>query len=157
MCIRDSASAEATVELAHLDLANTELHAPEAGRLGQVSARLGQYVTAGTALVPLIGQEVWIVANFPETGMHGMRLGQRVDFTVDALQGRHFNGKVEAFSPATASEFSLLAGSNTTGNFTKIVQRLPVRISIDPRQEMSEYLAPGLSVTVTVDTKASQS
>lgn len=153
----DIASAEATVELAHLDLANTELHAPEAGRLGQVSARLGQYVTAGTAMVPLIGQEVWIVANFPETGMHGMRLGQRVDFTVDALQGRHFNGKVEAFSPATASEFSLLAGSNTTGNFTKIVQRLPVRISIDPRQEMSEYLAPGLSVTVTVDTKASQS
>ncbi len=64
---------------------------------------------------------------------------------------------VEAFSPATASEFSLLAGSNTTGNFTKIVERLPVRISIDPRQEMSEYLAPGLSVTVTVDTKASQS
>jgi multidrug resistance efflux pump len=73
-----------------------------------------------------------------------------------ALQDRRFNGKVEAFSPATASEFSLLAGSNTTGNFTKIVQRLPVRISIDPGQEMSEYLAPDLSVNVTVDTKAGQ-
>lgn len=63
-----------------------------------------------------------------------MRLGQRVDFTVDALQGRHFSGKVDSFSPATASEFSLLAGSNTAGNFTKIVQRLPVRISIDQEQ-----------------------
>lgn len=148
----DIASAEATVELARIDLANTEIHAPEDGRLGQVAARLGQYVTAGTALVPLVGKDIWIVANFPETGMHGMRLGQIVDFSVDALQGRHFTGRVESFSPATASEFSLLAGSNATGNFTKIVQRLPVRILVDPGQEMSEYLAPGLSVIVTVDT-----
>ena len=148
----DIASAEAAVELARIDLANTQIHAPEDGRLGQVSARLGQYVTAGTALAPLVGQDIWIVANFPETGVNGMKLGQAVDITVDALQDRHFTGRVESFSPATASEFSLLAGSNATGNFTKIVQRLPVRISIDPGQEMGEYLAPGLSVIVRVDT-----
>ena len=142
----------AAVELARIDLANTQIHAPEDGRLGQVSARLGQYVTAGTALAPLVGQDIWIVANFPETGVNGMKLGQAVDITVDALQDRHFTGRVESFSPATASEFSLLAGSNATGNFTKIVQRLPVRISIDPGQEMGEYLAPGLSVIVRVDT-----
>ncbi|SDL78950.1 HlyD family secretion protein [Paracoccus chinensis] len=151
----DIASAGAAVELARIDLANTEIHAPEDGRLGQVSARLGQYVTAGTALVPLVGPDIWIVANFPETGVHGMRLGQAVDITVDALQDRHFTGRVDSFSPATASEFSLLAGSNATGNFTKIVQRLPVRISIDPGQEMGEYLAPGLSVIVRVATGAS--
>jgi multidrug resistance efflux pump len=146
----DIAGAQGAVELARIDLANTEIHAPEDGRLGQVSARLGQYVTAGTALVSLVGEDIWIIANFPETGLHGIRLGQRVDFTVDALQDRRFTGRVEAFSPATASEFSLLAGTNATGNFTKIVQRLPVRISINPGQEMGEYLAPGLSVIVTV-------
>lgn len=146
----DIANAEATVELARIDLANTAIHAPEDGRLGQVSARLGQYVTAGTALVPLVGPDIWVVANFPETGLHGMRLGQRVNISVDALQHRSFTGRVESFSPATASEFSLLAGTNATGNFTKIVQRLPVRISVDPGQEMGEHLAPGLSVIVTV-------
>lgn len=148
----DIASAEATVELARLDLANTRVLAPEDGRLGQVAARVGQYVTAGTALVSHVGRDIWVIANFPETGLHGIRIGQKVRFTVDAMGGQAFTGRVEAFSPATASEFSLLAGSNATGNFTKIAQRLPVRISVDPGQERGELLAPGLSVVVTVDT-----
>ncbi|RMC31346.1 HlyD family secretion protein [Paracoccus alkanivorans] len=148
----DIASAEAAVELARIDLDNTVIRAPADGRLGQVSVREGQYVTPGSALVSHIGTDVWIVANFKETGLHGMRVGETVRFTVDALQHRAFTGKVEAFSPATASEYSLMAGSNATGNFTKIAQRLPVRISIDSGQEMSEYLAPGLSVVVQVDT-----
>ncbi|RNF33212.1 HlyD family secretion protein [Paracoccus methylarcula] len=149
----DIASAEAAVELARIDLDNTVIRAPADGRLGQVSVREGQYVTPGSALVSHIGTDVWIVANFKETGLHGMRVGETVRFTVDALQGRTFTGKVEAFSPATASEYSLMAGSNATGNFTKIAQRLPVRISIDPGQEMAEYLAPGLSVVVQVNTE----
>ena len=120
------ASAQAAVELAQIDLSNTVIHAPADGRLGQVSVRLGQYVTAGTALVSLVGN-------------------------VDAMQGRVFTGRVEAFSPAAASEFSLLSASNATGNFTKVAQRLPVRISIDPGQERAEFLEPGLSVVVTVD------
>ena len=148
------ASATAAQELARIDLANTEIRAPADGRLGQVSARVGQYVTAGTALVSHIGREVWIIANFKETELHGMRVGQPVQIRVDAMGGRVFTGRVEAFSPATASEFSVLAGSNATGNFTKIAQRLPVRIAVDPGQEMEDYLYPGFSVVVRVDTRA---
>ena len=147
----DIAGAEAAVELARIELDNTVIRAPADGRLGQVGVRLGQYVTAGTALVSHVSPEVWVIANFRETELHGIRVGDRATFTVDAMQHRAFTGRVEAFSPATASEFSILASSNTTGNFTKIAQRLPLRISIDPGQEMAEYLTPGLSVVVTVD------
>ncbi|MFC3569627.1 HlyD family secretion protein [Paracoccus simplex] len=145
------ASARAAVELAQIDLDNTVIRAPSGGRLGQVGVRIGQYATAGTALVSHVGPDIWVIANFKETQLHGVRVGDRATFTVDAMQHRAFTGRVEAFSPATASEFSLLSSSNATGNFTKIVQRLPIRISIDPGQEMSEYLEPGLSVVVTVD------
>ena len=145
------ASAQAAVELAQIDLSNTVIHAPADGRLGQVSVRLGQYVTAGTALVSLVGNDIWVIANFRETELSGIAVGDRASFTVDAMQGRVFTGRVEAFSPAAASEFSLLSASNATGNFTKVAQRLPVRISIDPGQERAEFLEPGLSVVVTVD------
>ncbi|MFD1881376.1 HlyD family secretion protein [Paracoccus pacificus] len=146
------ASAEAAVQLARIDLDNTVIRAPADGRLGQVAVRVGQYVTAGTALVSHVGKDVWIIANFNETGLHGMKLGQPVTFTVDALDDQTFTGRVESYSPATASEFSLLSATNATGNFTKIAQRLPVRISIDPGQERSQYLSPGLSVVVHVNT-----
>lgn len=145
------ASAEAAVELAQIDLDNTVIRAPSAGRLGQVGVRVGQYVTAGTALVSHVGPEVWVIANFKETQLYGIRIGDRASFTVDAMHHKVFTGRVEAFSPATASEFSLLSSTNATGNFTKVPQRLPLRISIDPGQELSEYLEPGLSVVVTVD------
>lgn len=144
-------SARAAVELAQIDLDNTVIRAPSDGKLGQLGVRQGQYVTAGTALVSHVGPEVWVIANFRETQLHGIRIGDRATFTVDAMQHRSFSGRIQAFSPATASEFSLLPGSNATGNFTKVAQRLPVRIAIDPGQEMSEYLEPGLSVVVTVD------
>ncbi len=147
----DIASARAAVELAQIDLGNTVIRAPQAGKLGQIGVRAGQYVTPGTALVSLVGADVWVIANFRETQLRGMRVGDRASFTVDAMEGRRFTGRVEAFSPATASEFSLLAPSNATGNFTKVAQRLPVRISIDPGQDMAGYLEPGLSVVVTVD------
>lgn len=144
-------SAEASVELAKIDLANTEIRAPEDGRLGQIGVRLGQYVTPGTALVSLVGHDVWVIANFKENQLHGLSISDPATFTVDAIQGYTFTGKIESFSPATASEFSLLSASNATGNFTKVAQRLPVRIRIGPGQEMSEHLAPGLSVVVTVN------
>lgn len=147
----DIASAKAAVELAMIDLSNTVIRAPVDGRLGQVGVRQGQYVTAGTALVSLVTPQVWVIANFKETQLHNVRVGDLATFTVDAMQHREFTGKVQAFSPATASEFSVLSSSNATGNFTKITQRLPVRITIDPDQEMSEYLEPGLSVVVTID------
>ena len=148
------ASAMAAVELAQIDLSNTVIHAPTAGRLGQVSVHVGQYVTAGTALVSLVGNDVWVIANFRETELAGIAVGDRASFTVDAMQGRVFTGTVESFSPAAASEFSLLSASNATGNFTKVAQRLPVRIRIDPGQAQAGFLEPGLSVVVTVDQRA---
>lgn len=152
----DIASADATVELAQIDLDNTVIRAPSDGHLGQVTVRVGQYVTAGSALVSLIGTDTWVIANFRETNLRGMREGEPVDITVDALDHRAFTGRVQAFSPATASEYSLLSGANATGNFTKIAQRLPVRISIDPGQQMAEYLRPGMSVVVRVDTSGAK-
>ncbi|WP_225028239.1 HlyD family secretion protein [Xinfangfangia pollutisoli] len=145
------ASATAAVELARLDLGNTVIRAPAAGQLGQVSVRVGQYVSAGTALVSHVGTDLWVIANFTEGSVSGVVVGQAAEFSVDALQGQSFKGHVESFSPATASEFSLLSGSNATGNFTKIAQRLPVRIAIDPGQPGADLLSPGLSVIVTVD------
>ena len=146
-------SAEAAVEIARIDLSNTEIRAPEDGVLGQVSARVGQYVTAGTALVSHVGRDLWVIANFKETELNGMEVGQKVRFEVDAMGGQAFTSQVESLSPATASEFSVLAGSNATGNFTKIAQRLPVRIGLDPDQARAGDLAPGMSVEVTVRTR----
>ncbi|MCZ0960026.1 HlyD family secretion protein [Paracoccus benzoatiresistens] len=146
------ASAEAAVELARIDLDNTVIRAPADGRLGHVSIRVGQYVTPGAALVSHVGSDVWVIANFKETSLTGLQPGEVVRFTADALQHQGFTGRVESFSPATASEYSLLAGTNATGNFTKIAQRLPVRISIDPGQPRVEDLRPGMSVVVHVDT-----
>ncbi|WP_022706754.1 HlyD family secretion protein [Paracoccus zeaxanthinifaciens] len=146
----DIASAEASVELARIDLENTVIRAQDDGRLGALSVRVGQYVTPGTSLVAEVGSDLWIIANFRETELAGMKPGDAVDFTVDAIPGADFTGQVEAFSPATASEFSLLSGSNATGNFTKIAQRLPVRIAISPDQQQAAQLAPGLSVVVRV-------
>ncbi|MDF3608432.1 HlyD family secretion protein [Paracoccus sp. DMF-8] len=148
----DIASAGAAVELARIDLDNTVIRAPVDGQLGQVSVRIGQYVTPGSALVSHVGRDIWVIANFRETSLTGLRRGETVRFTVDALQHRAFTGKVDSFSPATASEFSLLSGANATGNFTKIAQRLPVRITIDPDQPGAEHLRPGMSVVVHVDT-----
>lgn len=147
----DIASAQAAVELARIDLDNTVIHAPADGHLGQVGVRVGQYVTPGTALVSHVGRDVWVIANFKETSLTGLEVGEGVRFTVDAMQHRVFTGRVESFSPAAASEYSLLAGTNATGNFTKIAQRLPVRISIDPGQEAVEALRPGMSVVVHVE------
>lgn len=147
----DIAAAQAAVEMAAIDLENTLIRAPEDGRLGQIGARAGQYVTPGSALAALVAPDVWVIANFKETSMHGMRPNQVARFTVDAMQHREFTGRVESFSPATASEFSLINATNATGNFTKVAQRLPVRVSIDPGQEMSEYLMPGMSVVVKVE------
>ncbi|MBS9719188.1 HlyD family secretion protein [Tianweitania sp. BSSL-BM11] len=143
--------ARAAVELAEIDLQNTRITAPEDGRLGEVGARVGQYVSAGTQLVAVVPARRWVVANFKETQLAGMKLGHTVRMTVDALRGTDFTGRIERFAPATGSEFSVLKPDNATGNFTKVAQRLPVRIALDPDQPMTENLAPGMSVVVTID------
>lgn len=148
--------AEAAVHLAEIDLSNSRIVAPQDGRLGEVSARLGQYVSAGTQLMALVPKQVWVIANFKETQLADMRTGQPVSFTVDALRHARLTGTIERFSPAAGSEFSVIRPDNATGNFIKIAQRVPVRIVVDPGQPLAERLAPGMSVVVSVDTSASR-
>ncbi len=145
------ANAQAAVELARIDLQNTEIKAPRDGELGEVGARVGQYVAAGTQLMAVVPHDVWVVANFKETQLAGMEVGQPVSISVDALHHRKLKGKVERFSPAAGSEFAVIKPDNATGNFVKIAQRVGVRVSIDPDQRAAEELSPGMSVVVRVD------
>jgi multidrug resistance efflux pump len=146
------ANAEAAVQLARIDLSNTRILAPRDGQLGQIGVRLGAYVNSGAQLMALVPDQLWVIANMKETQMDQVRIGQPVSFTVDALNHRRFHGRVQRISPATGSEFSLLQADNATGNFVKIAQRLPVRISVDPDQDESQRLRPGMSVVVSIDT-----
>lgn len=149
--------AEAAVKLARIDLGNTRIVAPRDGHVGEVGARVGQYVTAGSQLLAVVPKDLWIVANFKETQLDGMQVGQPVTFTVDALKGRELKGHIERFSPAAGSEFAVIKADNATGNFTKIAQRVGVRVSIDPGQEQADRLSPGLSVIVRIDKAAAPS
>lgn len=144
-------SAKATVKLAEIDLANTHITAPQDGTLGEVSGRVGQYVATGAQIASLVPDKVWVVANFKETQLASMQAGQRVEFTVDALGDRIFSGRIERFAPATGSEFSVIKADNATGNFTKVAQRIPVRIAIEPQQALADRLVPGMSVVASVD------
>ncbi|RYF80336.1 MAG: HlyD family secretion protein [Comamonadaceae bacterium] len=146
------AAAEAQLRLAEIDLANTVVRAPRDGQVGEASARPGQYVTAGSQLFFLVPDQLWVVANFKETQMAHVQPGQPARFAVDALEGTVLTGRVERIAPATGSEFSVLRADNASGNFTKVVQRLPVRIAIDPGQSAAARLRPGMSVLAHVDT-----
>ena len=148
-------AAEAALHLAQIDLDNTVVRAPVDGQVSEASARLGQYVTSGSQLLFLVPEARWVVANFKETQTGRMHVGQRARFTVDGLEDASVYGSIERIAPATGSEFSVLRSDNATGNFTKVVQRLPVRIAIDPGQEVAQRLRPGMSVVVEVDTAAS--
>jgi len=145
-------NAQAAVRLAQIDLANTRITAPRPGRLGEVGVRQGQYVTAGTQLMGLVPDVVWVTANMKETQMRDIRIGQPVEIAVDSLGGRTLRGRVERIAPAAGSEFSVIRPDNATGNFTKVAQRIPVRIRIEPGQAGVERLAPGMSVVAKVDT-----
>ena len=139
---------------AERDLAFTVIRAPFNGVIGNKAAQPGQLVTAGTrllALVPL--QSAYVEANFKETQLARMAPGQKADIVVDAYPGRTIEGTVESFAPASGSEFSLLPPENATGNFTKIVQRIPVRIRVPEKVAREGILRPGLSVVVDVHTR----
>ena len=147
------ANAEAAVQLAEIDLSNTRILAPRDGQLGQVTVRQGAFVNAGAQLTALVPNQMWIIANLKETQMANIRIGQPVRFTVDALNNALLHGHVERISPAAGSEFSVITADNATGNYVKIAQRIPVRISIDPNQELAKRLRPGMSVVVSIDSK----
>jgi len=146
--------AEAKLEQARLNLSYTVITAPIDGVVGDRSLRTGQYVPVGANLLTLVpmGRDIYLLANFKETQVGEMAAGQKVDFTVDALSGHAFKGRVASFTPGTGSQFALLPPENATGNFTKIVQRVPVRIALDANDPLLARLRPGLSVTATVHT-----
>jgi multidrug resistance efflux pump len=144
--------AEAARQLARIDLANTVVRAPEGGRLSEVGVRLGQYVTAGSQLMFLVPPETWVIANFKEAQTARMTIGQPASFTVDGLANARLTGRVEQISPAAGSEFAVLKADNATGNFTKVPQRIAVRIRVDPGQPLAQRLRPGMSVQARVDT-----
>jgi membrane fusion protein (multidrug efflux system) len=146
-------SAEAQLKSASVDLQSTTLTASVAGRIGNSTVRIGQFVQPGARLMSVVPlSTLYISANYKETQIGRMHAGQPVEIEVDALPGIKLRGRVMSFSPGTGSEFSLLPPQNATGNFTKIVQRVPVRIAIDASAETRKSLVPGLSVKVTVDT-----
>jgi membrane fusion protein, multidrug efflux system len=149
------AEATASADLARLNLSYTELRAPIAGVVGNRSARTGAYASIGTQLVSLVpAQGLWIDANFKESQLARMRAGLRATVTADVLPGHEFVGHVASLAPATGAEFSVLPAENATGNFTKIVQRVPVRIVLDGDASTLGRLRPGLSVSVDVDQRA---
>jgi membrane fusion protein, multidrug efflux system len=146
---------QAVQEQAQLNLSYTNITAPIDGVVGNRSLRVGEYVQAGTqlmAVVPLAA--VYVVANFEETQLAGIRKGAPVRIVVDTYSKATVKGHVDSIAPASGEEFALLPPDNATGNFTKIVQRIPVKIAIDPNDPLRGELRPGMSVTATVDTKA---
>src|SRR3954452_6461059 len=146
--------ARATLQLAKNDLDNTVIRAPIAGIAGNRAGQIGQYVKPGTQLLSLVPfPRVFVTANFKETQLTRMRPGQPAEISVDAYPDQPLQGRVESFAPGSGAQFSLLPPDNATGNFTKIVQRVPVRIAVPADGPLARLLRPGLSVTVTVDTR----
>ena len=145
----------AVQDQAALNLSYTTIVAPTDGVVGDRTLRAGQYVQAGTqlmAVVPVNG--VYVVANFKETQLTDVRAGQPVDIEVDMFPGTEVKGHVDSIAPASGQEFALLPPDNATGNFTKIVQRIPVRITLDAGDKLAGMLRPGMSVNPTIDTKS---
>jgi membrane fusion protein (multidrug efflux system) len=146
---------EAAVQDAERELSYATIYAPTDGRIGNKNVEIGNRVQVGQTLFALVEPEVWVIANFKETQLRKMRRGQPVEITVDALGSRVFTGKVDSLSPASGAEFALLPADNATGNFTKVVQRVPVKIVFDPQsiREVEDRLRPGFSAVVSVRVK----
>ncbi len=147
-------AAKAGLQASQLDLDATELRSRIAGRVGDKTVSIGEYVVAGTRLMSVMPlQDIYLEANYKETQIGRLRIGQPVTIKVDALPDLSVPGRVDSWSPGTGAQFALLPPENATGNFTKIVQRVPVRIRIEGDPKVRALLLPGLSVTVTVDTR----
>jgi membrane fusion protein (multidrug efflux system) len=145
--------ARAVVKQAETNLEYTTVKAPVKGTVSRKSVEIGQLIQPGQALMAVIPLDhVWITANFKETQVEHIRPGQRVTIEADAYGGKTFNGKVESLAAATGARFSLLPPDNSTGNYVKVVQRIPIRISLDAGQDPEHLLRPGMSVVPTVHT-----
>ncbi|MGI4721211.1 MAG: HlyD family secretion protein [Janthinobacterium lividum] len=144
---------QAQLKDAQQQLAYNRIVAPVAGRIGKRSVEVGARVQPGQQLLAVVEDDVWVTANFKETQLAGLEPGQQVTLEVDALPDHHLVGRVHSFSPASGNQFALLPADNATGNFTKIVQRVPVKIVLEP-QDVKKYagrLVPGMSVVAEVE------
>jgi membrane fusion protein (multidrug efflux system) len=147
----DAKAKQAMLDLAKINLGYTKIVAPVDGMVSERGVREGQYAHAGTqilSVVPLVN--VWVVANYKETQMTHVAIGQKAEITVDSFPGAVVTGRVDSISPASGSQFSLLPPDNATGNFTKVVQRIPVKIVLDPKNPLAGRLRPGMSVEATI-------
>jgi membrane fusion protein (multidrug efflux system) len=141
---------EAAIVVANVNLAYTRVVAPEAGAIGERHVQEGQLVAPGMQLVDLVKGDVWVQANYKETQLTHIRKGDPADIRIDTFPGVILHGKVAEISPASGSQFALLPPDNATGNFTKVVQRIPVKIVLDPGHPLQDRLRPGFSAEVTI-------
>lgn len=146
----------ASLALAQTNLSYTRILAPENGIVSERLVRPGQLVSPGTQVISLVQSEVWVQANYKETQLPRIRSGDLAEIRVDAIPGTVFKGRVDQVAPASGSQFALLPPDNATGNYTKVVQRVPVKIVLDPNQQTAGRLRPGLSVIATVHTNTAR-
>lgn len=146
-------ASKAQEELAKNNVGYTRILSPADGLVGQRLVRPGQFVNIGTQVIAVVSlPEIWVIANYKETQMTNLRLGQTARITVDAFPDLKLSGRVEGWAPATGSTFALLPPDNATGNFTKVIQRLSVKIVLDPNPFLGTLVRPGMSVVATIDT-----
>jgi len=150
--IADLHAKEAALEVAQVNLGYTKITAPGDGSVGERQVRPGQLVSPGTQVLTFVSNVKWVQANYRETQLTHIKVGDSAEITVDTFPGQKLRGKVLEIAPASGSQFALLPPDNATGNFTKVVQRVPVKIALDP-SPLSAQLRPGLSVTATVRTR----
>jgi membrane fusion protein, multidrug efflux system len=147
-------AAQTAVENAKIQIGYTVITSPADGIVARRKVEPGELVQVGQSLMSIVPtKDVWVVANLKETQLAAVRPGDLVEFSVDAYPGTRFHGKVESVSPATGARFALLPPDNATGNFTKVVQRIPVRIAVDGNQDPAHPLRPGMSVDATITVK----
>jgi membrane fusion protein (multidrug efflux system) len=150
--IADLHAKEAGLTAAKVNLGYTTIEAPSDGTVGERQVRPGQLVSPGTQVIPFVDKIKWVVANYRETQLTNMKVGDPVEVRIDAYPGKTFRGKVIEIAPASGSQFALLPPDNATGNYTKVVQRIPVKIAFDD-ENVATSLQPGLSVIATVRTR----
>ncbi|HEY3899256.1 MAG TPA: HlyD family secretion protein [Chthoniobacter sp.] len=150
------AVAETQIKDGELQLSYCNIHAPVAGRVSKKTVEEGQRLQPGQALMAIVPENIWVLANLKETQLDRLKVGQRVDIRIDALPGKTFYGSVDSLQEGSGATFSLLPPDNATGNFTKIVQRVPVKIVFDPNsiRDYLDKIVPGLSVESSIDLRS---
>ena len=147
----DAKAKQALLDLAKINLGYTRIVAPVSGEVSERGVYDGQYVHAGSQVISVVPLDnVWAVGNYKETQLTHVAIGQRAEIRVDTFPGIVIKATVESIAPASGAQFSLLPPDNATGNFTKVVQRIPVKLRIDPNNPLAGHLLPGMSVETTI-------